>query len=298
MCAQCFEKCRTTHPTGLAAIGYVPDGCGCSRASPSRAIQVAGEMALFSLRADVAHYNLDVHIKRSCEAHAPHSYPLTRVGCDGKRHNDGVLTLQAGDQVMCLRRIPNTLAVNGTTGMVLAFSTGRDAQVWPVVRFCTGEESIVCQQTHATLSDNGDVTGIASAVPLVLAYASTAHKVQGLTLPGRLHISGASLFSPGQLYAMLSRATSRGGIHLVDVPDNIPGPPAAVLQFHDLVQRIEDVDLGSVAASLRAASRIGGSCLCTSTSLLHLLATQLCTQMGTQRAPLCARVPVRKCQQD
>ena len=55
-----------------------------------------------------------------------------------------------------------------------------------------------------------------SQFPLTLAWATTIHKVQGLTLNEIVaDIEGSSRFSPGQAYLSLSRVKTLAGLHII-----------------------------------------------------------------------------------
>jgi ATP-dependent exoDNAse (exonuclease V) alpha subunit len=58
--------------------------------------------------------------------------------------------------------------------------------------------------------------------PLILAYAITAHKCQGMTMSARtfLHVRGT--FAPGLLYVMLSRVPRRDMLYIIGLlsPDD------------------------------------------------------------------------------
>lgn len=51
--------------------------------------------------------------------------------------------------------------------------------------------------------------------PLQLAYAMTAHKCQGMTLPGRVVLRIKECFAAGMLYVMLSRVTERRNLFIL-----------------------------------------------------------------------------------
>jgi len=52
--------------------------------------------------------------------------------------------------------------------------------------------------------------------PLILAYAMTAHRCQGATLTGTTILHVKDTFAPAILYVMLSRATSRDKLYILD----------------------------------------------------------------------------------
>ena len=61
----------------------------------------------------------------------------------------------------------------------------------------------------------GDTTFGKRTFPLTLAYAATAHKAQGSTLDTLTIVHIRDIFSPGQLYVMLSRVTTRLHLRIV-----------------------------------------------------------------------------------
>jgi len=53
--------------------------------------------------------------------------------------------------------------------------------------------------------------------PLMLAFAITIHKSQGLSLENAIVDAGSTNFGPGMIYVALSRVTSLNGLHLIDL---------------------------------------------------------------------------------
>ncbi len=53
------------------------------------------------------------------------------------------------------------------------------------------------------------------AYPLQLAYAMTAHKSQGCTVPGNVILMVRDAFAPGMLYVMLSRVTEMAKLYVI-----------------------------------------------------------------------------------
>jgi len=53
--------------------------------------------------------------------------------------------------------------------------------------------------------------------PLMLAFAITIHKSQGLSHENAIVDAGSTNFGPGMIYVALSRVTSLNGLHLTDL---------------------------------------------------------------------------------
>ena len=66
------------------------------------------------------------------------------------------------------------------------------------------------------------ITGWIRYFPLRLAYATTVHKSQGLSLDSiQLDLSPGFLGAPAMMYVALSRCRTPGGLVLVGSPDQI-----------------------------------------------------------------------------
>uniref|UniRef100_A0A9J7Z8N9 ATP-dependent DNA helicase n=1 Tax=Cyprinus carpio carpio TaxID=630221 RepID=A0A9J7Z8N9_CYPCA len=78
--------------------------------------------------------------------------------------------------------------------------------------------------------------------PIKLAYACTAHKVQGMTMHSAV-VSLKKIFEPGMAYVALSRTTSLQGLHITDFDDKkIYADPEITASLQSMRRaRVEDI---------------------------------------------------------
>jgi ATP-dependent DNA helicase PIF1 len=141
------------------------------------------------------------------------------------------LTLKPGARVMvtanlCMKN--EMVASNGTLATVL--ETATDA-----VRILTDDgNDLTLKQIVWQFDQQDDDSAKFFQIPLRLAWASTIHKSQGLTLKEAwLDIRAAR--EPGQAYVAMSRVKSLDGLHLKAVPGGIFTSPEAVA-FYDTIR--------------------------------------------------------------
>ena len=129
------------------------------------------------------------------------------------------LNLKVGAQVMMIK---NTYQkdgiINGSLGIVRDFSVKKS---YPIVEFAGGkimtigpEEWLVerfDREKNLVVTDAG-----MTQIPLILAWAMTIHKSQGLTLD-KISCDLSDIFTPGQAYVALSRARNLEGVFIESI---------------------------------------------------------------------------------
>lgn len=107
---------------------------------------------------------------------------------------------------------------------------GDNGASYPVVAFACGVEArIVPHKWHVTEQGLGTVE--LWQVPLLMAWAMTIHKCQGMSLD-RAVISMGGIFDYGQAYVALSRIRSLDGLSLDDFEPNVIRVHPRVLYFY------------------------------------------------------------------
>ena len=155
---------------------------------------------------------------------------------------DASVKLKPGAQVMLLANLDVDKGfTNGTRGVVrsvrLTPSTPaalidddecRMPSVTVSVDFETGPLDV---QLHQFLVDVRDVTYVRLAIPLRLAFATSIHKSQSLTLSSVEVDIGPKVFSEGQSYVALSRCKSLDGLYIRALDFSKIRPHPKALEF-------------------------------------------------------------------
>lgn len=126
------------------------------------------------------------------------------------------LNLKVGAQVMMIKNTYQKEGIiNGSLGVVKDFSVKKQH---PIVEFANGQTLTITPQDWTIDRFDEEKKEIISEagitqIPLILSWAITIHKAQGLTLD-KIRCDLADVFSAGQVYVALSRVTSIQGLFL------------------------------------------------------------------------------------
>ena len=125
------------------------------------------------------------------------------------------LELCEGCQVMCISNIDQEIGlVNGSQGIVVGFSS-EDGKNYPIVKFDHIDDEITIREHSWTFESNENYC--ISQLPLILSWAITIHKSQGMSIEKAVVDIGNSIFQYGQTYVALSRVKSLEGLYLTKV---------------------------------------------------------------------------------
>lgn len=132
------------------------------------------------------------------------------------------LVLKEGASVMFIYNVDVKQGIcNGTTGKVVAFEESGK----PVVQTTNGHRVTVEMQLWEVRSGKESVAS-RTQIPLILSYAVTIHKSQGMTLKN-VEVNSSRIFEHGQLYTAISRVETLGGLFIRG-----PYPSQRVLEMH------------------------------------------------------------------
>ncbi|KAI5661998.1 hypothetical protein M9H77_21321 [Catharanthus roseus] len=136
--------------------------------------------------------------------------------------------------------------VNGATGTIIDFRCDSDngkksidpdidficesGSLIPVVKFDSGQELEIGPQTWS-LMDAGKIVAQRKQIPLMLAWALSIHKSQGMTID-RLRTDLRRAFGYGMVYVALSRVKTLDGLDLIGFSKSKIKAHPKVLQFY------------------------------------------------------------------
>ncbi|XP_022774647.1 ATP-dependent DNA helicase PIF1-like [Durio zibethinus] len=147
------------------------------------------------------------------------------------------LVLCKGARVMLIKNLNVWRGfVNGATGTVTGFTKDGNGTILtpdnllPVVEFDSGREIVIEPEKWYVMEGSSPVARRLQ-LPLVLAWAISIHKCQGMSLD-HIHTDLSRAFGCGMVYVALSRVRSLDGLHLSGFsPSKIKAHPK-VLQFY------------------------------------------------------------------
>jgi ATP-dependent DNA helicase PIF1 len=147
------------------------------------------------------------------------------------------LSMKVGSQVMMIKNTYQKEGIiNGSLGIIRDFSARKN---YPTVEFTNGKTITISPEEWLIERFDEDkrmvvVDAGVTQIPLILAWAMTIHKSQGLTLD-KISCDLSDAFSPGQVYVALSRARSLEGVFIKSINfEKIFADQDAVKFYRDL----------------------------------------------------------------
>lgn len=150
------------------------------------------------------------------------------------------IVLCIGCQVMCIANIDQELGlVNGSQGVVKSFVV-EDGMRFPIVKFDNIENEIKVKPHNWILECNENYS--LAQIPLVLSWAITIHKSQGMSIEKAIIDIGSSVFQYGQTYVALSRVKSLNGLYLTKVnAQKIRAHPEVIKFYKKIERKVADI---------------------------------------------------------
>lgn len=141
---------------------------------------------------------------------------------------DEELRLKIGSQVMCAINLDQEQGIiNGSQGKVIGFNEQNE----PIIKFFY-KNTIRTISAHKWYNDIYETNGI-SQIPLILSWAITIHKSQGITLEYANINIGSNIFECGQSYVALSRVKSLEGLYIQGLDFTKIKSNPKVIKFYD-----------------------------------------------------------------
>ena len=107
--------------------------------------------------------------------------------------------------------------VNGSIGTVVGLKIKKQTVQAVEVNFHRIDKKVKIQRESCSFEVLHGIYYTRKHCPLMLSFAITVHKSQGLSLSCAIVDAGSSCFGTGMLYVALSRVTTLSGLHLLTV---------------------------------------------------------------------------------
>lgn len=143
------------------------------------------------------------------------------------------LTFTLFSQVMLGINILDENLANGSRGIIIDFTRNTD-KPYPIVQFLNGKKMIIKMNEYILEEGNFIIKKI--QIPLILSWAITIHKAQGMTLDFVKTDIGNSIFEYGQAYVVLSRIRNLEGLSLINIDySKIKAHPKVLEYYNSLI---------------------------------------------------------------
>lgn len=141
------------------------------------------------------------------------------------------IPLRIGAQVMLKANLDITRGLaNGSRGVVTSVHQDGVGIEWK-----SGIRTVVT--THTWSLEDKDAIASRTQIPLILAWATTIHSSQGLTLDYAICDIGPSIFSPGQAYVALSRVRSSRGLLISNFYPKVIKADTKAIEYVDRIEK-------------------------------------------------------------
>jgi ATP-dependent exoDNAse (exonuclease V) alpha subunit len=147
------------------------------------------------------------------------------------------LELKVGSQVMMLKNTHQKEGIiNGSIGIIKEFSKKSN---YPIVEFDNGKIITIVPETWLLEKFDHDKREVVieaemSQIPLILAWAITIHKSQGMTLD-KVRCDLSKVFADGQIYVALSRVKSLKGLYIDGLDFNKIKTNKTIINFYSAI---------------------------------------------------------------
>jgi ATP-dependent DNA helicase PIF1 len=145
------------------------------------------------------------------------------------------LSLKLGAQVMLVKNMMLYNLCNGSRGVISGIEEFKKSHII-TVRFTDGQERVINREKFEIVGPKGTVLAARMQYPLILAWATTIHKSQGMTID-RAVVNVADCFEYGHVYVALSRVRSLKGLQIDDFQESKVTTDPDVLQYYQTIKK-------------------------------------------------------------